>query len=371
MKKVLHILTDTNIGGAGRYFLNLVSAWNFKRYELMAACPAGGKLESQLRKAGIKVFAISGGESSMKLTHIKEIRDIILAEKVDIVHTHASFAGRIAGRLSGCKVVLTRHGLGTGRSGMVKRVATSIISRIFTDCIIAISRAVKINLIESGVPADMIKIVYNGIDLSKFNGVKPRLKRELGLGDGPIIGIVARLVPEKGYEYALFSMARVLKRFPNALMVIVGDGPLRQKLKDMVDELQIMRNVIFLGYQENVEGLVADFDVFILPSVSEGMGLALLEAMALGKPVVATEAGGIPEVVKNGVNGLLVPPKDEGSLAEAIITILTSGQKAFSLGQAAKTTVFEKFSAKTMAEKTMEIYDKIFLQDGRIITGEV
>lgn len=364
MKKVLHVLTDTNIGGAGRYFLNLLSAWDFGRYEVVAACPKGGELEKQLRKTGIRVFTISGGESSMKLEHIKEIRDIILAEKIDIVHTHASFAGRIAGRLSGRKVVLTRHGLGAGKKDFFHRIVTSIISRVFTDCIIAISRAVKISLIETGVPADMIKIVYNGINLSKFNRIEPRLKREFGITGGPIIGTVARLVPEKGHEFAIKAMARVLNKFPEARMVIVGDGPLKWKLKEVTDELNITDNVVFLGYQENVESLVADFDVFVLPSVSEGMGLALLEAMALEKPVVATEAGGIPEVIKNGVNGLLVPPKDEKFLAEAIINILSSRQTAISLSQAARFTVFKKFSARTMAEKTLEIYDKILQKTG-------
>ncbi|MCR4431780.1 MAG: glycosyltransferase family 4 protein [Tepidanaerobacteraceae bacterium] len=364
MKRVLHVLTDTNIGGAGRYFINLVSAWNFGRYELLAACPSGGELERLLRNMGIKVFTISGGEKSMKLQHIKQIRDIILSEKIDVVHTHASFAGRIAGRLSGRRVVLTRHGLGAGKKDFFHRMAAKIVSIVFTDCIIAISRAVKISLIENGVPADMIKIVYNGIDVEKFGGVEPRLKKEFGIADGPIIGTVARLVPEKGYEYAIKAMMRVLKSFPKARMVIVGDGPLRDKLKNLADEMGIMSNVDFLGYHENVESLVADFDVFVLPSVSEGMGLALLEAMALGKPVVATEAGGIPEVVKNGVNGLLVPPKDEKFLAEAIINILSSKQAAFSLGQAARATVFEKFSARTMAEKTMEIYDTILRKTG-------
>jgi len=364
MKKVLHVLTDTNIGGAGRYIFNLLSAWDYGRFEVMAACPAGGELERQLRQRGVRVLTISGGERSLEFQHIGEIRKIISRENVDVVHTHASFAGRIAGRLSGCKVVLTRHGLGNGKKDVIHRTATAILSEIFTDSIIAISRAVKISLMEAGVPADMIKIIYNGIDLSGFNSIEPRLKKDFRLAGSPIIGIVARLVPEKGYVYALKAQAIVLKEFPEAQMVIVGDGPLRNKLEDMARELGIAGNVVFLGYQDHVESLIAGFDAFVLPSISEGMGLSLLEAMALGKPVVATEVGGIPEVVKKGVNGLLVPPEDEGSLAKAITNILSSRQMAFSLGQAARSTVFEKFSARTMAEKTMEIYDKILQKTG-------
>jgi glycosyltransferase involved in cell wall biosynthesis len=261
-------------------------------------------------------------------------------------------------------VVITCHGLGQGKNGFIQRVITGILSRFFTDSIIAISRAVKISLMETGIPADMIKIIYNGIDLSGFNSIEPRLKREFGLTGSPVIGIVSRLVPEKGYEYALKAMPIVLKKFPGALMVIVGDGPLRKALEDLCRSLEISGHVDFLGYQDRVEGLTADFDVFLLPSISEGLGLSLLEAMALGKPVVATEVGGIPEVVKSGVNGLLVPPGDDRALAEATIKILSSRQMAFSLGQAAKNTVFDKFSAQYMAEKTMEIYDKILQKEG-------
>ncbi|HHW03881.1 MAG TPA: glycosyltransferase family 4 protein [Thermoanaerobacterales bacterium] len=365
MKKVLHVITDTNIGGAGRYLFNLLSGWDYDRYEVMVACPAGGQLEEQLRQKNIKVFELSGGEKSLKFEHIKELMGIISREKIDIVHTHASFAGRIAGKLSGCRVVLTRHGLGQCKKGFVQRTITGILSRIFTDAIIAISRAVKISMMETGVPADMIKIIYNGIDVSEFNSIEPRLKKEFNLVEkSPIVGIVARLVPEKGYEYALKAMPAVLKKFPGAVMVIVGDGPLRKALEDLCLDLGIHEHVIFLGYQDRVETLEADFDVFLLPSVSEGLGLSLLEAMALAKPVVATEVGGIPEVVKSGVNGLLVPPRDPSAIAEAIIRILSSKQMAYSLGQAAKNTVFDRFSARYMAEKTMEVYDKILQKTG-------
>lgn len=364
MKKVLHVLTDANMGGAGRYLFNLLSGWDYDRFEVLVACPTGGELERQLGRKGIRVFALSGGENSLKFEHIKELMGIISREKIDIVHSHASFSGRIAGKLSGCRVVITCHGLGQGKNGFIQRVITGILSRFFTDSIIAISRAVKISLMETGIPADMIKIIYNGIDLSGFNSIEPRLKREFGLTGSPVIGIVSRLVPEKGYEYALKAMPIVLKKFPGALMVIVGDGPLRKALEDLCRSLEISGHVAFLGYQDRVEGLTADFDVFLLPSISEGLGLSLLEAMALGKPVVATEVGGIPEVVKSGVNGLLVPPGDDRALAEATIKILSSRQMAFSLGQAAKNTVFDKFSAQYMAEKTMEIYDKILQKEG-------
>lgn len=364
MIKVLHVFSDTNIGGAGRYFFNLLSGWDSSRYELLAACPSGGELERILMQKGIKVFALSGGESSIRPGYVRGIKKIISREKIAIVHTHASFAGRIAGRLSGCRVVMTRHGLGQARRDLFRRAIVGIVSRILTDTIIAISRAVKINLMETGVPENMIKVIYNGIDLTTFENIKPLLKKDFNIKGDPIIGIVARLVPEKGYEFALKALPIVLGEFSNAKLVIIGAGPLRKNLENLSDKLGISEHVEFLGYQENVESLAADFDVFVLPSVSEGLGLSLLEAMALGKPVVATAAGGIPEVVESGVNGFLVPPGDEISLATAVIKVLSSKQTAFYLGQAAQRTVFEKFSARVMAEKTMEIYDNLLTKTG-------
>mgnify|MGYP001145837454 CR=1 FL=1 len=360
MKKVLHVLSDTNIGGAGKYLINLISHWDHSKFEMIVACPGGGELEKQLNSMKIKVYPLKGGESSWKLSQVSDLVEIIKKQNVHVVHTHASFSGRVAGKLTGCKIIMTRHGLSRGNSGAVKRIIVNLLSKFFTHKIIAISRAVKINLIESGVPANMIKTIYNGIDLTVYRNSHPTLRKHLGVtSDIPIIGIVARLVWEKGYEYAIKAMPRVLEKFPKAILVIIGDGPQEKPLKKLCMDLDITDSVIFMGFQNNVENLAIDFDVFVLPSVSEGLGLALLEAMALEKPVITTEVGGIPEVVKNGINGLLVPPENEMLLAENIIKILTSEEMANSLAVQAKDTVYEKFSADNMASETMEVYEQI------------
>lgn len=367
MIKVLHVLTDTNVGGAGRYLFNLIAGWPSEDCDFVVACPGGGELERELKDKRIKYYTLSGGESSIKFKHVVELFQIIKREHIDIVHTHASLSGRIAGRLAGCRVILTRHGISTGNKGFIKRLLSYAIARMFTDKIIAISRAVKIDLIETGVPADMIKIIHNGIDLSKIHGTGHSLREELGVSnDIPLIGIVARIVWEKGYEYAIKAMPPVLKQYPSALLVVVGDGPLKLKMQELAKKLSIDKNIVFLGYRRDVEKLVSDFDVFVLPSVSEGLGLSLLEAMALGKPVIATEVGGIPEVIKNESNGLLVNPRDEGALALGILRILSSKDFSRSLAESAKKTVYEKFSAQSMAFHTAELYKDILHMNGGI-----
>ncbi|MDD4570326.1 MAG: glycosyltransferase family 4 protein, partial [Tepidanaerobacteraceae bacterium] len=203
-------------------------------------------------------------------------------------------------------------------------------------------------------------IIHNGIDLSKFDNVLPILRKELGLdSDIPVIGMVARLVPEKGYEYAINAFYQVLKVYSSARLVIVGDGPLKRHLKNICVKLGIKDKIFFLGYRRQVENIVADFDVFILPSISEGLGLALLEAMALRKPVVASEVGGIPEVVKNNINGLLVPPGNDRYLADRIIEVLSNNVMSKAMGIEAQKTVSERFSSQNMIKKTAEIYAQI------------
>jgi glycosyltransferase involved in cell wall biosynthesis len=365
MIKVLHVLTDTNVGGAGRYLFNLLSKWPSKNFDFIVACPGGGEMEKELKARNIKYISLTGGESSISLVHIKELISIIRRHKIDIVHTHASLSGRIAGRLTGSRVVLTRHGLSPVKNDAFHRFISWLVAKMFTDKIIAISRAVKINLIETGIPAEMITTIHNGIDLSPLENVEPILRKELGIAqDIPIIGIVARLVWQKGYEYAIKAMPFVLKRYPRAILVIIGDGHLKNKLQDLVKELSVEKNVLFLGYRRDVEKIMADFDVFVLPSISEGLGLSLLEAMALGKPVVATEVGGMPEVVKSGISGLLVAPKDSEALATGILKILSSKEMSRRMATAAKKTVYEKFSAQSMAALTEKLYTKILYRNG-------
>ncbi|MCG0275301.1 MAG: glycosyltransferase family 4 protein [Thermosediminibacteraceae bacterium] len=361
MSKVLHVITDTNIGGAGRYLLNLLSAWQEDRYSVAVACPAGGELEKRLKSLGIKVFTLKGGEKSFRFSHVVELLKIIAREKVDLIHTHASLSGRVAGKLMGCKVVMTRHWMGKkSEMGFLRRLLNRIVYSLLTDRVIAVSRAVKVSLIEIGVPARIIKTVYNGIQIPNFSGDGSELRRELNIPENvPLIGIIARLVPEKGHEFAIKALPSILEKFPDARLVLVGDGPYRGYLEDLCGRIGVKDKVIFLGYRTDVERIAVDFDVILMPSVSEGLALALLEVMALGKPVVASAVGGLPEVIKNGHNGILVPPGDIKVLAEKVIELLNSSELRNRLGQKAKDTILSKFTARVMAESTREVYDEV------------
>lgn len=367
MKKVLHVITDTNIGGAGRYLLNLLKYGDPARYAAAVACPGGGELQRQIQEAGIQVFELKGGEKSFRLSHLKELKRIISEGGFEIIHTHASFSGRIAGKLSGCKVVFTRHSIGKIKKDVFSKLAANMGTKVFADAVIAVSRAVKVSMIEMGIPAKMIKVIHNGIDLSFYDNVGASLRQEYNIpGNVKIVGTVARLVPEKGVEYSIKAMPYILRGNPGTRLVIIGDGYLKQSLLDLSIRLGVEDEVMFLGYRRNVEAIISDFDVFMMPSMTEGLSLALLEVMALGKPVVATEVGGNPEVIRTGVNGLLVPPGDEGALARGVGEMLSRKEEARALGMKARETVKESFNAGLMAAKTMDIYDGILRKAGTL-----
>ena len=206
--------------------------------------------------------------------------------------------------------------------------------------------------------------IHSGIDLAYFRSVRvdPAVKRkELGLPpEGPIVGTVGRLVPIKGLEWLLKAAPRVLAEFPQACFVIIGDGPMLGELRELTAILGIGLRVVFLGAREDVPECLAAFDLFVLPSLNEGMGRVLLEAMAVGCPVVATRVGGIPDIVADRTTGLLVPPRDDRALAEAILTLLRDRSRRVAYGEAARRHVDGRFDVETMVRNIERLYDEVW-----------
>src|SRR5207244_4140922 len=212
--------------------------------------------------------------------------------------------------------------------------------------------------------AEKFATVHSGIDLARFRSVQvdPAVKRkELGLPpDGVIVGTVGRLVPIKGLEWLLKAAPQVLAQFPQACFVIIGDGPLLSELKELASELGISPRVVFLGTRHDIPECLTALDLFVLPSLNEGMGRALVEAMAVGCPVVATCVGGIPDVVTDGATGLLVPPRDDRALADAILTLLRDRRLLAAYGEAAQRRVDERFDIETMVRSIERLYDEVW-----------
>jgi glycosyltransferase involved in cell wall biosynthesis len=234
---------------------------------------------------------------------------------------------------------------------------------LFFDKFIPVSKALEKYMVRyCRINPAKVTAVYAGIDLDKFN--IRREKEEIDkLGEGfglkkndLVIGTVGRLEPRKGYRYLLESAVQVSKTYPQVKFLLVGDGELRDELEDLAKKLEITSKIIFAGLAQDVSSILSLLDIFVLPSLDEGLGIVILEAMAAGLPVIATDVGGIPEIVRDGETGLLVEPGNPSVLTSAITRLLGDKEYALTLGEAGKKYAGQ-FSSKVMVEKIEEIYD--------------
>jgi glycosyltransferase involved in cell wall biosynthesis len=206
-----------------------------------------------------------------------------------------------------------------------------------------------------------VRLVYNGVDLHRYDHQEPccTLREEYGIEAGaPIIGVIARLEPEKGHRTLLDAWPLVLRRVPGARLLVVGEGSLLTELAWQARELGIERRVVFTGRRDDIPAVTAALDVAVLPSYREAQGMVILEAMALSRPVVATNVGGIPEMIEDGVSGLLVPPHDPDALAAAIVQLLVDHPYADTIGRKGHDVAHERFSIEFMVRAIEDIYDE-------------
>src|SRR5438034_7936591 len=229
------------------------------------------------------------------------------------------------------------------------------------DCFIAASEAIRQMLVGDGVPADRTVTVHEGIDVEHAVAAPPvNVHEAFWLPHGsPVVGNVAALVPHKGQRYLIDAAHLVVQQVPDARFVILGEGELREHLEKQLREHHLEKHVLLPGFRVDVLGCIKDFDLFVMSSVTEGLGTSLLDAMACARPIVATEAGGIPEIVEDGVNGLLVAPRDHTEMAAAIIRLLKDAALRRRLGEAGFTRVGERFTVDRVVAATAAVYARV------------
>jgi glycosyltransferase involved in cell wall biosynthesis len=228
------------------------------------------------------------------------------------------------------------------------------------DQLIAVSRMIEDKLVTEGRTAAPVRRIYNGVDLSRYEHTEPccTLPEEYGMEPGSqIVGVVARLEPEKGHATLFEAWPQVLRAVPDAYLLIVGEGSRRESLEALARDLGIAHRVVFTGRRDDVPAVTAALDVAVLPSYREAQGLSILEALALSRPVVASNVGGIPEMITDGVNGLLVPPRDADALAAAIVRLLKDHPFADTLGRAGHDMVHDRFCIDLMVDAVQGIYE--------------
>jgi glycosyltransferase involved in cell wall biosynthesis len=342
------------------------------KFSLQLLCLCEGPFASYAAESGFDSFTIPM-KHRLDITTIKPIRQFIKQQDISIVHTHgvrANLVARLAAKQEGKPVVTTVHSvLDYDYDSRLKANFARIITRLTnnkTDCFIAISGAIKNDLLKMGIPENKIELIYNGLDPGKFNTNHnlQALRERLGIKpDRLVISMIARLHPVKGQEYFL-QAARIIKEsgIP-AQYLLVGEGISRDKLEAMVDQLELRSDVIMPGYYSAVEDIYALSDIICLPSLMEGLGLVVLEAMYFKVPVIASNVGGIPEIIKDGVNGLLVKPRDSQALASAVIRVISDQKLRNQLIIEGQKKVSE-FSPENMANRVENIYNKLLQQRG-------
>lgn len=387
-RTVIHVITQLDRGGSARNTFSTVLGHDRDRFRVglvygrstarseAEAAQLAADLE-ELRQAGVALLEVPS-----LVREIRPLRDaratlalwwLFRKERPALVHTHTSKAGaigRVAAWLAHIPVVIhTPHGhifygyYGRVMSG-VMRLFEQALARI-TDRIVTLTdRGAQEHVQYRIAGPEKFVTIPSGITLSAFQSVRVdpvAQRKEMGVpAEGLVIGTVGRLVPIKGHVWLLRAAPLVLAEFPQATFVFVGEGPLLSRLQQLAAELGISGHVMFLGARLDVPECLAALDVFAFPSINEGMGRALIEAMAVGLPVVATRVGGIPDVVADGETGVLVPPRDEAALAGALLGLLRDPRRRQTYGQAARRSMDERFDVEAMVGAIDRLYEVVW-----------
>ncbi len=362
---ILHTIETGGPGGAETVFLELASNLNPSRFRSLALLPGGSWLPQQLQARKIPtVIARSKVWYDLHLPRL--MKQLVKKEKVDLIHSHLpdqNFYSCIAGRLAACKVVVTYHGApvpaaSAGMRGAIK----SWVVRHNAAAIVVVSDYLKGLLAGDGYPAEKMARIYNGINMNHFApGAGGRLRKELGLADNvKLVGMVANLRESKGYEYFVRAARQVADSIPEARFLAVGEREesIARNLESLVQRLNLADRFFLLGFRSDVAEILNSLDVFVLSSVSEGLSIATIEAMAAGTPVVVTRSGGPQEIVEDGRTGILVPPADPKALASRICELLGNPELAAMFSRNARAEVEDKFSLKKMVNEYESLYER-------------
>jgi len=317
---------------------------------------------------GLELIPIAP-RAEMDLSAAWRLSRVVRRLSPDIVHAHDAHGIAMAALALSMGATST-IGAGGGAPVLVaaRRVDFHLRGNSFSrwkhrqvDCFIAASEAIRQMLVADGVPADHAVTVHEGIDVDHVMAAPPVNVHEAFWlpHDAPVVGNVAALVPHKGQRHLIDAAHLVVHEIPDARFVILGEGELRESLERQVRDHHLEKHVLLPGFRTDVLGCLKGFDVFAMSSVTEGLGTSLLDAMACSRPIVATRAGGIPEVVEDGVTGLLVPPRDHRALAQAIVGLLKDDALQRRMGAAGLARVKGRFTVERMVEGTAEVYTNL------------
>lgn len=363
-KPVLTIVhTESSLGWGGqehRTFKEMVGLRQLG-HRMILLCQPKAKFGARAREAGFEVFEVRM-RNGIDLPAAWKMAAIIRRVQADVVNTHSgrdSILGGLAGLLAGRLVVRTRH------------LALPITSRFtYTTLphhVVSVSEHVRRYLISEGVPESRVSTVYTGIDpqVMQLDGPST-LRAELGIADSArVIGTVAILRMKKGHRFIVEAADRILAAHPDTHFVFAGDGAQMDNLKTLIAAKGLAARIHLLGLRRDIANVLAGCDLFLLPTEQEALGTSYIEAMAMGLPVVGTNVDGVPEVVRDGDNGLLIAPGDAASLAEAVNRLLGDDALRQRMAERSRELVSSVFHVDTMCQSMLELYRRLLAQRGQ------
>lgn len=365
--RLLQMLTNFHIGGTERQVANLALGIDSSHFDLHLACLwNSGELLAELEDLRVprSEFRIGSLYSPKTLWQGIRLAHYVRRNLIQIVHSYGFYPNVFtvpAARLAGASIVVASiRDTGDWLTPMQRRLQ-KLVCRL-ADCVLVNAEAIRQNLLEQGYDASKIVVIRNGITLSKFAGRSRSagLRRELGLPlSARLVAVFSRLNRFKGVEYFLDAAAVLAGKVPDVCFLVVGDGGNKKELEEYACQLGLAQRIVFTGFRSDVPDLLSEVAISVLPSLSEGTSNTLLESMAAGVPVIATRVGGNPEVIEDGVSGLLVPPRDSAALAAAMDRLLEDESLARVLGQAAMRRVSELFSLEGSVHETEHLYQRL------------
>jgi glycosyltransferase involved in cell wall biosynthesis len=357
----LHIDTArTWRGGQNQVMVTVLGLRGLGHRTVLVAHP-GGELR-QRASEGLDLIPLAP-KTEMDLGAAWRLSRFIKQMKPDIVHAHDPHGVAMAGLALSMGTQPVKPPLVASRR-VDFHLRSSAMSRWKyrqVDCFICASEAIRRMLVTDGVPEAQTVTVHEGIDISSVEAAPPaKIHEEMWLPhQAPIVGNVAALVPHKGHRHLIEAAALVVRQVPDARFVIAGEGELRPALERQIKDHRLEKHVMLAGFRPDVLSLHKAFDIFVMSSVTEGLGTSVLDAMAARKPIVGTATGGIPEVVVDGVTGILVPPRDHEAMAAAIVKLLKDPALRDRMGASGVDRVRQMFSADRMLRETIRVYERV------------
>jgi len=372
--KVLHIVQHSTGGGIINQLFHLLRAYDKQTIHAMVCCIGSkGTTGKLIEENGIDFMSLNIKRNDRLIPRaVRLLYGVMKERQIHVVRTHghgANLNGRVAAWLCRIPCVPSVHNVYTQKKEqkLQRRIANNLLGRI-SDMVIAVSEAVRADVIRyDRVDPSKVLVIRNGVDTELFTatGASGRVRKELGLGDrDTVIGFVGRLAPAKGLAHLIEAFDAVRQEFDHVKILIVGRGALLSSLQNMAAEKGLQEDIIFSGERSDIPAILSSIDIFAMSSEQEGLPNALLEAMAAAKPSVVTSAGGMKEVVKDGINGIVVPVGDIISLSNGLKRLIMNKNLSEAMGRAARDYIEKKFSIHATARVWEELYKELLAKKG-------